>query len=246
MINGAIPSSPDSRDAEFFISSFTNLDRTFPDQFRVSGTLIPYDQGRTNMCVAFSLVQACEVAHEKEFNVRPRLSPLFIYGNRPNGSYIGEGMEIRTALKQLKSDGVPLYEHLPGIGDYKVAITVVRQNKTSLLPEARQHQIATYSRLTNSQEIRAALQDFGPVICCMKVGQGFLQLKGRIFDPSKDEPYGYHAMAIVGWDHVDGHLCWELVNSWGPDWADHGYALVPSGYPHMVETWSIVDLVASP
>ncbi len=47
-------------------------------------------------------------------------------------------------------------------------------------------------------------------------------------DLSKERKDGGHATVIIGYD--DTKQCWEVRNSWGPDWGDGGHFWMPYAY----------------
>jgi hypothetical protein len=89
--------------------------------------------------------------------------------------------------------------------------------------------------------IKRALLEHGPVVTKMAIpnGSGFSRLDaGTTFketvpiivgdDPKTSQVekknYGAHIVLIVGWD--DNRNAWQIRNSWGTGWADHGYGWI--------------------
>jgi C1A family cysteine protease len=65
-----------------------------------------------------------------------------------------------------------------------------------------------------------------PVIFSLHVTDAFKQLRpGQIYNhPTTCKGDCYHAITAVGYD--DDRKAFKLINSWGPDWADGGFAWV--------------------
>lgn len=238
MLYGAIPSPPDDRD--YSIASFTSVKSIFPDEFMImpKEEISVYDQGDTSMCVAFSLAEIKEMQEVKDQGEKIVFSPGFIYGNRNSQDYNGEGMVLRNALKHLQDEGVVLYKDFPFIGAYSDCYRILQQVIKLLLPKAEPYKILNYVRLWNSNEVKTALMELGPVLLSCKITESFL-LTGK---DGKVPPYagdylGNHAMVIVGWNK-DG---WVVLNSYG-NWGDNGFLYIPFDYPGISELWSLTDM----
>lgn len=100
---GAKPSPPDERD--FPITKLTPIKYTFPEEF-----ILPYNheiknQGQINSCVAHSLAYCREIVEEQQSGTFKKVSAGFIYGNRADSDYQGEGWHPREALSHLLEDG---------------------------------------------------------------------------------------------------------------------------------------------
>lgn len=52
---------------------------------------------------------------------------------------------------------------------------------------------------------------------------------------------GGHAVTITGWSYINNKFHWRLLNSWGNDWGDNGYAWLPEDYPWIENAYAIVD-----
>jgi hypothetical protein len=57
-----------------------------------------------------------------------KFSTEFIYGYRPDGYYVGDGMYIRDALKTLQKVGVPPIDYLKGNHNYETAMKKVEES----------------------------------------------------------------------------------------------------------------------
>jgi hypothetical protein len=94
-------------------------------------------------------------------------STEFIYGYRPLGYYVGEGMYIRDALKTLQKVGVCPKADLTGNNKCQKAMENVNKKIDVLKTKAYPHRISTYAKVKTVEEIKQALMTFGYVIVSM-------------------------------------------------------------------------------
>jgi hypothetical protein len=90
----------------------------------------------------------------------------------------------------------------------------------------------------NPNAVKAALASNRPVIISFAVHESFEEPGegGLLALPADDEPLmGGHAALVVGYNARG----WLIRNSWGEDWGDGGYAVMPYGYEkHWFEAWT--------
>ena len=78
----------------------------------------------------------------------------------------------------------------------------------------------------NLDDVKGQLAQGLPVIFTMPVPPDFFKKTGDAayrHTPTASDT-AFHAMALVGYD--DNRQAIRLINSWGPDWGDHGYAWI--------------------
>lgn len=232
---GAKPSPQDRRD--YPVSKLIPVPDKFPADFMVSPLPEVYDQNGYGMCVAFSLATIKEIQEWNERGVRTRYSPGFIYANRGDGDYPGEGMYPREALKKLQRDGVCPYPAFPQTGFVKNLQNSLKPVWASCFEEAKSQRIKAYARLYTPGDVKCALTKLGPVLVSIPVYPSFYR-GGHLPLPdfSREKVMGYHAMTLIGWQNNR----WIIRNSWGSDWGEHGNCTVPFDYP-IIEMWSITD-----
>ena len=95
--------------------------------------------------------------------------------------------------------------------------------------------------------MRQKLAEGHPVIVAMRTTDAILDNlpAGEIYsehaagDPARE--HGRHALVLVGYDNEK--QAFRLMNSWGPDWSDHGYGWIsyPSARSEIEEAFSIVS-----
>lgn len=241
---GVIPSPQDVRD--YNIASVVPVRVEFPTEFICQTLPDIYNQNGYGMCVAFTVAAIKEAQEYKERSKKVRYSPAFIYGNRAAEDYQGEGMIPREALRALYHHGVVEYEKLPGLGDYPTCRDRVKNMNSNVFTTGVTQKISTYVRLNNSNEVKTALVDLGPVLLTIAVYDSFYNVaRNGIVPPVKDGEsiQGYHAMTIVGWKKIDGKDHYIVHNSWGIGFGDNGKCYIPVDYKGMCELWSVTDYV---
>jgi hypothetical protein len=206
----------------------------FPEEFVLDNVTVK-DQGGTGSCVAHACSSIVEYHNKKQEKNDTVFSTEFIYGHRPTGYYIGEGMYVRDALKTLKRYGdVPLSD-LIGNNEYDVAMKNVNDNINDLKDKAYPHRISSYMNLRGMMDIKTALMKYGYVLSSMP-WHANATLKNGVYSHNTDEIIGYHAVVIYGWN-ANG---WLVQNSWGENWGQGGRFIVPFDF-EWTETWSITD-----
>ncbi|MGB1237816.1 MAG: C1 family peptidase [Pseudomonadales bacterium] len=204
------------------------------------------DQGRAGSCVGWSSVYAARTLAEKrrlDLSIPQRqlnepFSPAYVYNQiklNPNGC--DDGSYISRALKLLKREGVLPLREFPYTDK-----ACHRQPTSSERSRAGAFKIADYRRLSSSQyrssahiSARKALSRGNPVVIGMLVGETFMRHRGsaavkfknrdyRALENSQRDGYGGHAMTVIGYDDKKFGGAFELVNSWGKDWGNRGFA----------------------
>lgn len=248
---GVIPSRPDPRDhpVRLYMSVAPS---ELPPDFEAGPAVPVYDQDIYGMCVAFTLAEIKECQEARERRKQVRYSPAFIYGNRADSDWQGEGMEPREALKDLQAGGVCPWDTYPSVGDYARC----RAGITAAMRDAAGAQvIENYARVQDVDELKSAIYHAGPCMLCIPVYESFLYPSAAGFVPrvtAGERLLGYHALMVYGWT-ASGY--WKLQNSWGLIWGNAGRCLIPLHYftlspqaaeVERMEGWAVVDQVKGP
>ena len=193
------------------------------------------DQGHQGSCVAWSSAYAARTIEEaastgKDPN-NARFSPSFLFSqiglDNCDGSYIERAMEFMT-----QSGSVP-YDEFP-YNDQDCS----RQPDVNLLQEARQYRMRGFNRLTRGDrndviDLRAIKENISqgaPVVIGMEVGGSYMQpMMGQdVWIPTAEDRskigFGGHAQCVVGYDDKKYGGAFLLMNSWGPQWGNNGFA----------------------
>ncbi|MEP7278035.1 MAG: C1 family peptidase [Bacteroidota bacterium] len=195
------------------------------------------DQGKQGSCVAWSSAYAArsilEAARTGQAGEKVKFSPSFLYNqiglDGCEGSYIERAMEFMT-----KQGSVP-YADFPYTDQ-----DCTNQPGPNLVQQASQFKMRGFNRLTvgdrtdmiDLNAIKQNLSQGAPVAIGMMVGQSFMQeMMGKDrWQPSEEDRsmqgFGGHAMCVVGYDDAKYGGSFLLMNSWGPQWGNNGFAWV--------------------
>lgn len=212
--------------------------KEFPETFVLPEVTVK-NQGSTGSCVAHACSSVVEFHNKRQEGTDIVFSTEFIYGYRPIGYYVGEGMYIRNALKTLRNMGDCPLEYLKGNHECPEAMKNVEANLDTLKEHAYPHRISTYAKVETEDEIKQALMDFGYVVVSMPWHKDY-KLKNGVYTYTSDENRGYHCVVIYGWDERG----WLVHNSWGTGWGQKGKFVVPFDFKWR-EAWAVTDNLRS-
>ena len=215
-----------------------------------------FDQGLTDTCCACATAMSRYYIEYKQTSNVYRFSPAYIYGNRCEDAYIGEGMCVRDALEQLKDFGCCTLYNYNYFGNYETCHSKYSKNKKELDKVASYYKIDSYYSCDNIDDIKHAIYATTNAIVVipiyehsspdsLKTHADINGVKTKLKYPEikwngkkhpNDEVIGYHAMLAVGWT-AKGLI---LLNSWGSSWGNNGLAVLPYDYP-VDEAWTCID-----
>ncbi|MFY7653186.1 MAG: C1 family peptidase [Chitinophagaceae bacterium] len=198
----------------------------------------PLNQGLQGSCVGWSSAYAARTIIEAISSQKNpndiAFSPSFLYNqiklNGCNGSYLINAMDKMTSI-----GSVPLKAF--GYTDKDCE----REPGNDLFQLAENYKMMGFSRLTagegtqkiNVRAIKEHLAKDVPVVIGMMVGGSFMEeMKGKdVWQPTDDDfqqlGFGGHALCIIGYDdRKDGQGAFLLMNSWGTEWGNGGFAWV--------------------
>lgn len=195
------------------------------------------NQGSQGSCVAWSSAFAARTILESSRTgssaEQIKFSPAFLYNQIGlegcQGSYIIRAMEFMT-----KQGSVP-YEQFPYTEQ-----DCTNQPSNGLVQQASAFKMRGFNRLTSGDntedlDLRAVKENLAqgaPVVIGMMVGQSFMQnMMGQDVWRAEagDERmmgFGGHAMCAVGYDDTKYGGSFLIMNSWGPEWGNNGFAWV--------------------
>ncbi|MFC4263546.1 C1 family peptidase [Ferruginibacter yonginensis] len=198
------------------------------------------NQGKQGSCVAWSSAYAARTILEAvSTNQDPNsiaYSPAFLYNNIAledcQGSYIQRAMEFMQQRGAVSYNDFPYDEN-----------NCSRQANNTLFQVADQNKIHGFHRLTetddvngiNIRAIKEHLAKDAPVVIGMMVGGTFMQemMGAKVWHPTNDDAqmigFGGHAMCVVGYDDRIEGGAFQIMNSWGPEWGQNGFAYVRYG-----------------
>ena len=186
-------------------------------------------QGEQGSCVAWATTYYMRSYYENRQSPttakQTPLSPAFVYNQlKKQDASCKTGLNIGMTLEFLRLKGAPPLRSFP-----------YSQNNCSALPDqvvesvASQFKIESWKRLTkgNLDDVKGEIARDRPVVIGMRVSEKFKDFRGKSnFDEliSESETRGGHAMTVVGYD--DSRQAFRLVNSWGQQWGDRGFAWI--------------------
>lgn len=161
---------------------------------------------------------------------RARFSPAFIYNQINKG--LDKGSFPQDGLSLLQEKGCVTIEDFPYDPD-----NYTKQPPGSLAAKAASFRIEKWARVDpkNTQAIKECLANSQPIIvgadCPLLFqlwgfGVGRLGIYAGMFGSYQggETQSGGHAMCVVGYD--DGKKAFKLINSWGANWGDAGFAWI--------------------
>lgn len=230
--NGVVPSPVDVRDYRLTAAMSVEL----PLEFQISPLTPVKNQGATPSCVAHAASSIIEWHFEQATEKHVDFSTEFLYGYRPFGYYIGDGMCLRDVCNTMLNMGDVYETDLSGNHNFKEAMCNVEEKIDDLKVKAYPHRIRRYVRLKSEGEIMQMLINHGPVLVSMKWYSKSKLNKDGIYTYDSSVDYGNHAVVIYGWNETG----WLVQNSWGPLWGKLGRFVLPFEF-ELNEAWGIVD-----
>ena len=231
--SGFIPSPPDSRD--YPLSKVANYKVAPIINRNVAHIPAPVNQGQYGVCVAASLAGILEAVEHKQRGIYIQTSIKYLYGNRKDSDFQGEGMIPREALQAATRFGSPRWSLLPGISDFPQSRLAITQE---LDGEGLPFRIQGYVALRSLQDISdyMALYDL-PVLFGMSVTDSFISTgpDGMVQAPS-GSVLGGHCMKGIG--IINGRLA--VQNHWGAGWGASGNGFVDIAQHPGWEAWGVI------
>jgi hypothetical protein len=187
------------------------------------------NQLEVGSCTANAVVGALEYARAKEQLKHIELSRLFVYYNARklhDTTQEDSGCAIQMALAALMVDGVCEERMWP----YDAALVKEKPTNAALM-NATKYEAIEFARVDFPDNVFQALlkglpvifSTFLPDICYEAAWAG--QPAPVLKECKQDMMGGCHAMLLVGYNMDTRHFI--VRNSWGPEFGDGGYFLVP-------------------
>ena len=202
-----------------------------PEVFKLDvSTLTVKNQGTVNSCVAHALSSLLEYFYKTVYSVG------FIYGYRPEGYYQGCGMSLRDGLKTIYNVGAIENEYF----DYNLEMQEIKELVSKDLVKLDMLKddvvIDSFGKLKNIEEIKSWIYKYKlPVPILVPTTE--LELVDNIIQIPRMYSNAGHCMLVVGWNEL-GLL---VLNSWGIDWGNKGYAILPYEFD-IKESFKLEDI----
>jgi len=215
------------------MGDFTTSEPTSPTSIDLSSNMpTPGNQGEQGSCVGWATAYALKSYQEKVEMGWPLnssytiFSPAFIY-NQINGG-VDNGSYPSDALKLIIEKGAATWASMP-----YTQYNYTSQPSYEAYQEAQNFKALSYSRISGTSQIKAALINRNVVLIGMKVYSSFsnMELSGAnsLYNPniSLETYQGGHAVTIVGYDDDKFGGAFRIINSYGINWGDDGYFYLP-------------------
>lgn len=200
--NGALLSPQDNRDWRMYRC----MDMPAGASCLPKEYMVPYlpehkNQGNVNSCTAFAMAGIFECVWHKLTGQTVDFSTAYLYGNRMETTYTGEGCIMRDVVKTAHKHGDVTAGLLSGNFEVPEAVDVFIKAYPGLSDLAKKL-VQGYVRIYNEDEAKAFLVRYGvPLFVCAQTR--------HVYPLSKST--ALHAMMAVG--YMDGYI--KCRNSWG-------------------------------
>jgi len=231
--NGCLKSDPKDIDQALLQNKnvIKAIRSSFPSEIDYRSQMMPVrNQGSEGTCVPFA-VAACMEFYAKKFSGMTRyFSPCWIYDLRANKTT--EGMSPGEAGSILKKNGIVYEDMYP----YSEKNNVSSQEDVD---KAAQWKIKQDMYLIGVDEVKAALNDVGPVLLALPV----FHTESEFWKPKGNSQtlLSGHAVVCVGYNS-NGLI---LRNSWGSTWNNDGHTVI-SYHDYLVSVWESWSFVPNP
>lgn len=208
----------------------------------------PGDQGNHGTCVAFANgygVGTILYAKTHDLTDKPLIdkyafSATYLYEQIKNegDADCQNGSDPITALSTMADGGDALLSIVPYNCGYTITDDVKQQASKYKIQDysilfAQAGMLTTDVFVISAEEsinaTKKALLEGSPVSCAFYLPETFFHITTDVWNtnPAIDTPSDWkhsgHAMAVVGYDDNKYGGAFRVLNSWGTDWADHGY-----------------------
>jgi C1A family cysteine protease len=215
--------------------------------------LVPYwkNQGTAGSCTGHAGTEMLEMLYRRQWSRlgqrvdvnNLRFSPMFLYTMERvlEGTFsIDAGAESRSIFQALAKIGCCLESDDP----YNEA-EVITMPTPAQIESATQYKIGAYHRILDVDTAKTVLESgytftigipvFQQIESDEAAATGFLRVP-----KNSDSPIGGHEMHVIGANdskEVLGEVgAFEVQNSWGKGWGDHGCAWIPYRYFEATES----------
>lgn len=233
---GALFSPIDVRDYRLACVSNTS---ELPEEFELKMPKVK-NQKNIGSCVAHSIAETVEYFNILQNNDHTKMSTNYIYGNRTDMNYSGEGMYTRKAVANTCKYGDVPESDFPGNTEVPNVIDEFEDRKYSLYDKGVPYRFSSYYSVKSKNEIKTSLIKNGPVIFAMPWYDDIEVIDGIIQTEQNDKDAGGHCMVIYGWNEIG----WKIMNSWGTCWGNKGCAILPYDVK-IREAYGIIDNIVN-
>ena len=153
----------------------------------------------------------------------------------------GEGSFGSAWAEAIQKDGIFSVKESPGLPAFKDASGWLQlsravemdwsdgASKSSFAPLGLKHPVKTVSKINNSSEAKASIQNGYPLTCASMMGTRGPRLQGtpEVQLAAWDDEWAHQMSVNEAWDHPTLGLIFRIQNNWGPN----AHPDDPSGAP---------------
>ena len=218
----------------------------------------PGDQRKDGTCAAWAAVYGAGSYYARLQLHAPNmtLSPSYVFNQVEHDRKQCAGSKLAEVLLFLMRRGSATLEDYPpslfcggrgqGRARRDAGVSNPPTRRSSQTPPDDDAGDKIVKRAFDVDIVRQKLAEGHPVIVGMRTTDAILDNlpAGRYSEHAAGDPareHGRHALVLVGYDNEK--QAFRLMNSWGPDWSDHGYGWIsyPSARSEIEEAFSIVS-----
>ncbi|MBK8485535.1 MAG: C1 family peptidase [Saprospiraceae bacterium] len=235
---GQIDTSDLNRDGEAHLPSVVN--------YRNKISVQVFDQGFVPACVGYAIASAVTIRMNLYCNVncsckktQPPFSAAYLYNQISGGKLCG--ISLARALDTLEKQGICPERNFQNDRysaskqpDRSVRNTASKFNfwkaeRIFFLPYELQNNDERYVLVLKI--LKAYIFKSKPIIVGLRCPEDFKTFKGKVYKPGTLPAKANHAALVVGYDDKTKTI--EILNSFGEDWGDDGFARI--GYEDFCE-----------
>ncbi len=190
----------------------------------------PGDQGKQASCVGWAVAYALKSYQEGiETGKKPLLadrifSPSYLYNQLNKSTDCQRGIFLPAALEFLMREGAIPLSAFP-----YAERSCSRRPTEALSRSARSYSIQYFRRVdfADLSSIKRHLGQGLPILIGVLTDRAFQKFSGGgIYrkKPGRQEPNSGHALVVVGYS--ENRQAFRIINSWGQDWGDRGFAWI--------------------
>jgi hypothetical protein len=191
----------------------------------------PANQGKTGACAGYAMAYgALSILYNTSTGQKKAFSPNFLYNQiKKSPTDCKSGAFAEDAIELMKTKGICL------IDDFALGEDCTQQPSDKAITNANNFRIkealTVFERTASVDEkiaqIKACLADNVPVVVNMQLYKSFYELPQgtTTWRTMYDDTYlGRHFLVVIGYN--EARQVFEVMNSWGKNWADNGFAFV--------------------
>ncbi len=202
------------------------------------------DQGRCGSCWAFASLGAVEGKINAYYN-NPDIDANLSEQDFLSCSDVGDchGGSPNDALLYIKNTGIANESCL------KYGVAPFTPSTIGCISKCLNWQLGawkisghTYAGAHESDSIKWALINKGPILSLMDIYTDMYAYDEGIYFPTSTDPEdyeGWHTIVLVGYGVYDGMNYWIVKNSWGTYWGEEGYIKILAGYVNITNYYTI-------